>query len=349
MNNLECRLHNTVTKISFVAKNEIADVSAPVSTAAVFDTNTDKLFSPSVSTPSEVLRVVLPAGEQHKTWESILKIITAGMEGDLGRDGTFVGVGGGVICDMTGFAAAVYMRGCRLVLVPTTLLAMVDAAIGGKTGIDFGGYKNIIGSFYPAEEVRICLDSLDTLPEREYLCGLAEIIKHALLSDRYLFELLESESAAVISRERTLLEEIVERAIRVKVDIVEKDFLESGPRELLNFGHTFAHALESVTLFSGWSHGEAVAWGVVKALETGVRLGITGQEYLGRVRRLLHSYGYRTESGVSPEKLISAMKKDKKKREGEVRFVLQRTLGDTFTRPVALPLVKEVLAAEKTS
>jgi 3-dehydroquinate synthase len=338
-----------VTKISFVAKNEIADVSAPVSTAVVFDTNTDKLFSTSDWKGPEMIRIVLPAGEQHKSWESIQKIISTGMDGGLGRDGMFFGVGGGVICDMTGFAAAVYMRGCRLVLVPTTLLAMVDAAVGGKTGIDFRGYKNIIGSFYPAEEVRICLDSLDTLPEREYLCGLAEIIKHALLYDRYLLELLESESAAVVSRERTVLEEIVERAIRVKVNIVEKDFLESGLRELLNFGHTFAHALESVTSFKGWSHGEAVAWGVVKALETGVALGVTGQEYLGRVRKLLHSYGYRTESGVSAEKLISAMKKDKKKRKGEVRFVLQRSQGVTFTTPVSLPLVKEVLSAEKPS
>jgi 3-dehydroquinate synthase len=349
MNNFDCRLQNKVTRITFAKRDEIVMFLRHHSCVAVFDTHTAQLLPPSPQGSSADSRLVVSAGEEHKTWQNILEIITAGMHNRLGRDGLFLGIGGGVVCDMTGFAAAVYMRGCRLVLVPTSLLAMVDAAIGGKTGIDFGGYKNIIGSFYPAEEVKICLDFLETLPDREFLCGLAEILKHALLADRHLLELLEFKSAEVLSRERPLLEEIVERAIRVKVTIVEKDFLENGVRELLNFGHTFGHALESVTSFSGWSHGEAVAWGMVKALETGVACGITEQEYLDRVRSIVRTYGYRTKSGVSAEKLIAAMSYDKKKRSGAVRFVLQRSLGDTFTTTVDLSLVKEVLAAEKRS
>ncbi|MEW5817713.1 MAG: 3-dehydroquinate synthase family protein, partial [Spirochaetota bacterium] len=207
----------------------------------VFDTNTYSLFKKHIISGSPVS--ILKAGEKYKTWESVDTILSACIENSIGRDGCLLGIGGGVVCDMTAFAASIFMRGCGLILVPTTLLAMVDASLGGKTGIDYSGYKNMAGTFYPAKEIRICLRTLMTLPDTEYLSGLAEVIKHALLKDFDLLNLLEREKKRILNRDLELLGELVARAIAVKGGIVEKDFFEHGVRAYLNFGHTFAHAL----------------------------------------------------------------------------------------------------------
>lgn len=329
-----------ITKIRFLSSSELFSAAESPAQCYVFDTHTRPLFEGSFAHA-----VVLNAGEENKTWDSIDRILSTAVEAEMGRDSHFIGVGGGVVGDLTGFAASVYMRGARLILVPTTLLAMVDASIGGKTGFDFKGYKNMAGSYLPAEEVRICLDVLRHLPEREFHCGLAEVIKHALLADETLLTKLEQYIPAVLDRDPGLLPELVERAIQVKIDIVEQDFTEAGVRAYLNLGHTFAHALETATGFSGWSHGEAVAWGIDKALKTGVRLGITDSGYAERVEHLLKQYGFQLQTEITAAELMPLMRKDKKKREGQLRYVLQKAQGETIVIPVDSEVIRAVLSA----
>ena len=286
----------------------------------------------------------LKPGERHKQWSSVDQILKKAVELELGRDALFVGLGGGVVCDVTAFAASVYMRGCSVALVPTTLLAMVDASIGGKTGIDFCGYKNLVGSFHPADKILICFQVLDTLPETELKCGLGEVIKHALLGASDLFKLLENRSKDVFARRPDAIAVCVGRSLDVKGEIVESDFLETGVRAHLNLGHTFAHALESVSDLT-MSHGEAVAWGISTALQAGVLAGITDTEYEQRVQELLKRYGFATKlKNLSVDRIIKAMRQDKKKREGKLRFILQRGLGNTLISELPDEIIKTVLA-----
>ena len=307
-----------------------------------FDTNTRKLFPKNIP----VNEFVLEPGEITKKWESVGAIISKAIEIGAARDSLFVGVGGGVICDMAAFAGSIYMRGTDIVLIPTSLLAMADAAFGGKTGIDFQGYKNMIGTFAPASEVRICIDLLKSLPDREYMNGLGEIIKHGLLRDIEILKILNNEYKSVLARNRDVLTELVDRSIKVKGWYVEQDAVESGIRAHLNLGHTFGHALESVSGFTGISHGEAVVWGIIKALETGILMGLTDPSWLSEVLSLVEKYSYNLETpkNINHEALIDALKKDKKKKGGAVQFVLQRKQGDTFLSPVDDSLLKDVLS-----
>ncbi len=304
----------------------------------VFDANTARLFG-----GGEAAAAVMPAGEKAKSWASVELILERALALGLDRSSVIVGVGGGVVCDVAAFAASVYMRGCGLVLAPTTLLAMVDAAIGGKTGIDWGGYKNMVGTFYPASEVRICVGALSSLPEREYRSGLAEVIKTAALGDEQLFGMLEGERGPVLARRPALLAEVVERCAAVKIGIVSRDLTERGPRAWLNLGHTFAHALEAVTGMERHTHGEAVAWGMARAMDLGVRLGVTDPRWAGRLAALLAAYGFRTSlDGLEPGPLLEAMGRDKKKRGG-LRFVLQEDICRTRVQEVDVREVSAVI------
>lgn len=336
-------------------RSELLATSAPV-TLPVFDANTVPLFgtgpeSPAASSRAAGALVVLPSGETAKEMAAVESILVTALEAGLARDGCIVGVGGGVVCDSAAFSASIFMRGCRLVLVPTTLLAMVDAAVGGKTGVNFSGYKNMVGTFYPAEEVRVDVDLLATLPDRELKSGLAEVIKSALLGDADLFGLLKTEWDAFTGKDRPHLVEAVRRSLAVKAAIVEEDPTETGSRAYLNLGHTFAHALESVAGFGRWTHGEAVAWGMARALDLGVAIGITPKDYRDEVRQLLDRCGYRTAAAdgeVDPSTLLAAMKKDKKKKGGTVRFVLQEGLGCTVLRQVEDEKVLEVVGGTRS-
>lgn len=308
----------------------------------IFDENTFPLFPDK---PQNYL--VIPPGEENKSWETVDKILTKALDSGLARDSVIMGVGGGVLCDMTAFAASLYMRGCKLVLAPTTILAMVDAALGGKTGIDYHSYKNMVGTFYPAQELRLFTPVVKSLPKREVLGGLAESIKAGLLGDQELFELLEKKREPILALEPQLLSEVIARSVEVKGGVVQRDFKEQNERAFLNLGHTFAHALESVSGFASWSHGEAVSWGIAKALELGQRLGHTPAAYVKRVKDLLAAYGYRlTAPGFKAEDLLAAMKKDKKKKAGKVRFVLQKGFQQTFLQEVADTDVIAVLEGE---
>jgi 3-dehydroquinate synthase len=294
----------------------------------VADTNTAGLC------PGSRNLLKLPPGEQAKVWESVNAILARCAEAGLGRDSTIAGVGGGVICDLTAFAASIYMRGCGLVLAPTTLLAMVDASLGGKTGIDFQGFKNLVGTFYPAARLVVCPAVLAGLPEREYLSGLAEVIKSGIIGDARLFALLEERHDDILDRDPSVLEELIRRSLAVKGKIVEEDPREHGRRAFLNLGHTFGHALESASGFSGWTHGEAVAWGMGRALAAGVILKVTDTGFARRARALLELYGYRLEAGVGLGNLAPAFARDKKRRGGKVRLVLAAGLEDMVIREV---------------
>ncbi|MDA3812146.1 MAG: 3-dehydroquinate synthase [Spirochaetaceae bacterium] len=305
----------------------------------VFDENTAKLFPGR----SQRYAIVLPPGEKAKNWQSIDTILKAAIDNSYGRDGCFCAIGGGVVCDLTAFAASVYMRGCSVVLVPTTLLAMVDASLGGKSGIDYEGYKNMVGTFYPASEVRYCPQLLKSLPDREYLSGMGEVIKTAMLGDKDLFQYLKDNRDLILQRDLNAMTEIIRRCIMVKGKIVEEDLHERNIRATLNLGHTFAHALESVSGFTDWSHGESVAWGLLMALETGIELGITDNYYAIEVRKMLEDYNFRLYADIDTDKMILAMNQDKKKKGGVINFILQKNIEQTIIMPVDKDIIHSVL------
>jgi len=255
---------------------------------------------------------VLKSGEENKDWGSVEKILTSAKKAGLGRDGALIGVGGGVIGDLTSFAASIYMRGCKLQLVATTLLAMVDASVGGKTGFDLFDIKNLAGTFYPAQEVYIPMEALKTLPEREHKSGHAELIKTAILSGSKL-------SALASLRE-------VKQAVTFKGKIVSQDFKETkNKRALLNLGHTFGHALEAAAGLGSITHGEAVAWGIVQACYLGVALNITPLQRAKDIVELIKSLGYDCSTPHSLAKTDSyknALFSDKKKKQGKLIFIV---------------------------
>jgi len=317
----------------------------------VADDNTAPLLRSCRGFDPHAPLVILKAGEAEKTLQSVERILTAALEAGLARDSLFVGIGGGVVTDMTAFAASIYMRGARLELVPTTLLAMVDASVGGKTGVDYGAYKNCVGSFYPASSIHMAVSFLKTLPEHEFRSGLAEVVKTALLYAPKLFQILQERRSELLDRDPELLLETVKRCVQAKARVVERDLKETGERAFLNLGHTFAHALESVAGFGNISHGDAVAWGISRALELGLRMGITDGEYCAEVRALLSSYGWCVDSRHpvlggrdASRELLEAMQRDKKKKDGTLRFILQREMNSTLIETVPPSEVLAVLA-----
>jgi 3-dehydroquinate synthase len=268
----------------------------------------------------------IKSGENHKNWQSVETIMSAALKRGLSKDSSIIGIGGGVICDLAGFAASVYMRGCRLILIPTTLLAMIDASIGGKTGFDIFGLKNFAGSFYPAELVFLPIECLSSLPQREWKSGIAELIKAAILDgDDFLDELSAMKLApdGLLSDSRFL--NCIEKAVQFKGKIVSEDFRDNGKRLLLNLGHTFAHALESSAGLGNLSHGEAVAWGIIKSCVLGLEMGITPPERAGKITSVLSAFGYDCSGAAlfaSTDQFLEAVKNDKKKRQNKFTFIV---------------------------
>lgn len=343
MSGLRFRIGEAVTEVVFAGALEPPLFARPAGALVVFDGNTERLFGGAFpATP----RAVLEPGEEHKGWASVERILSRCAEAGLGRDGTVVGVGGGVVTDLAGFAAALYMRGCGLQLAPTTLLAMVDASLGGKTGMDFRGIKNLVGAFHPASRIVVCTSVLGSLPQREYASGLAEVIKTALVGDGVLWAALRDRREEFLRREPSAVRWAVERCLAVKGGICERDPREGGERALLNLGHTFGHGLEAACGFRGWTHGEAVAWGIGRAVAYGEAAGLTPASHAAEVRSLLSSYGYRAGAdGVDAEAVLAAMGRDKKRRDGRLRLVLSRGVGDAETREAEEGAVRAVLAS----
>ena len=326
---LRLRIGQSTTEVRFSGSLDLNGPASAGGRVTVFDSTTSALFGAGAENP-----LVLPAGEAAKQWGSAERILAKCAALGMGRDGVLVGVGGGVICDLAAFCASLYMRGCRLVLAPTTLLAMVDACLGGKTGIDFLGYKNLVGTFYPAEQILIAAGCLRHLPERELRSGIAEAIKTAIIGDRMLFSLLRDRREEIAARDEDLLAEIVGRCLAVKGRIVEEDPTESGERALLNLGHTFGHALESATGFAVWSHGEAVAWGIGRAIAAGRGLGLTDPAFAAEVVDLLQAYGFTLTTAAGLPDLAPGFARDKKRRGGRVRLVIPRSHCQCVVRDV---------------
>lgn len=280
--------------------------------------------------------VVLPAGEQHKQLASVERALTSMVHHGADRDAVVVAHGGGVVTDMGGLAAALLLRGVRWIAVPTTLLAMVDASVGGKTGVDIGPAKNAAGAFHQPSAVVIDTAQTATESDRAFVSGLAEVVKSAAIGDRGLFELLEAETEPVRARRPDLVQAAALRSVAVKAAIVARDERESGERALLNFGHTVGHALESEGGYSRLTHGEAVSLGTVAALRVGVALGITNADLAARVTNLLTRLGLPTDLDAQPlDAALPLVSLDKKRRGGSIRFVILRTLGQAVVEPVA--------------
>jgi len=274
--------------------------------------------------------VILPDGEAYKNWETLQLIFDGLLDARFDRKSTLIALGGGVIGDMAGFAAACYQRGINFIQVPTTLLSQVDSSVGGKTGINHPLGKNMIGAFYQPKAVLIDIDTLATLPRRELCAGLAEVIKYGLICDQQFLGWLEVNIEKILALDPSFVTEAVEKSCAAKARVVALDERESGLREILNLGHTFGHAIETHMGYGVWLHGEAVAAGTVMALEMSRRLGFIGAEDRDRGIRLLQ----RAELPVVPpaemraEHFMEHMAVDKKVQAGRVRFVLLRQLGD---------------------
>ncbi|OUL19479.1 3-dehydroquinate synthase [Nostoc sp. RF31YmG] len=296
----------------------------------------------------EVASSILPAGERYKNLNSIQKLYDTALENRLERSSTIVALGGGVIGDMAGFAAATWLRGINVVQVPTTLLAMVDSAIGGKTGVNHPQGKNLIGAFYQPRLVLIDPDVLKTLPVREFRAGMAEVIKYGVIWDAELF--VQMEASKHLNQLRyikpELIDAILTRSCQAKADVVGKDEKEAGLRAILNYGHTIGHAVESLTGYRVVNHGEAVGIGMVAAGQIAVELRMWQKEDTERQNALIQKAGLLTQlpSGVDIEAIVKALQLDKKVKAGKVRFVLPTQIGVvTVTDEVPTDTIRQVL------
>jgi 3-dehydroquinate synthase len=290
----------------------------------------------------------VPPGEASKCMEQLASLYDALYDLAADRQTCVVAVGGGVVGDLAGFAAATYNRGLPLVMVPTSLLAMVDSSVGGKTGINHPKGKNLIGAFHQPAGVWIDLAYLLTLPEREYLSGLAEVVKYGVILDAEFFAYLETNARAVREREPEALLHVVARCCQLKADVVEKDEYETtGLRAVLNYGHTFAHGFETCAGYGAWLHGEAVAVGMMCAAKLATKLGLIPPELIDRQEKLLVALGLPTSPGTAfpTDELLAVMRRDKKAVGGKMRFILPTRIGEVKLYEVPEPLVRAVLEA----
>lgn len=292
-----------------------------------------------------VLPIVLPDGEVYKNWETLNQIFDALLSNRAERKTTLIALGGGVIGDLTGFAAASYQRGVPFIQVPTTLLAQVDSSVGGKTGINHPLGKNMIGAFYQPRVVLADTSTLDTLPDRELSAGLAEVIKYGLIRDPAFLDWLETHLDNLMARDPDSLAYAILRSCENKAEVVAADERETGQRALLNLGHTFGHAIETGMGYGVWLHGEAVAAGTLMAADLSCRMGYLGQSDVERVTNLLRRAQLPTVApDLGVESYLNYMGVDKKVEAGKMRFVLFRALGDCFvTSDIPAELLNQTL------
>jgi 3-dehydroquinate synthase len=290
--------------------------------------------------------VVLPDGERHKDWASLNRICDHLLAEALDRRTVLFALGGGVIGDMTGFAAAIYMRGVPFVQVPTTLLAQVDSSVGGKTAINHPLGKNMIGAFYQPVRVIADLDTLDTLPDRELSAGLAEVIKYGPIADADFLDWIEGHLDALLARDKAALAHAVRRSCEIKAEVVGRDEREQGLRAILNFGHTVGHAIEAGLGYGEWLHGEAVACGMVLAADLSARRGLVPADFAARLRGLVERAGLPVRPPrLGAERYLQLMRVDKKAEAGAIRFVLIESVGRAGLHAVPDGLIVETLAA----
>ena len=299
---------------------------------------------------AQVHVLALPDGEAHKGWEALNQIFDVLLTQACDRRTVLVALGGGVVGDMTGFAAACYMRGVPFVQVPTTLLAQVDSSVGGKTAINHPLGKNMIGAFYQPVRVVCDLDTLQSLPARELSAGLAEVIKYGPIADMAFLDWIETHLDALLARDPAALAWAVQRSCQIKAEVVGQDEREGGLRAILNYGHTFAHAFETVLGYGAWLHGEAVSAGMVCAAELAHRIGYLEEDFRTRQIALLNRLGLPTRVPRGPvEPLLAVMRRDKKNLGGAMRFVLPKKAGlvelvSTVPEARAAEVLKELIS-----
>ncbi|MCD6472990.1 3-dehydroquinate synthase [Candidatus Aerophobetes bacterium] len=288
----------------------------------------------------------VPQGERYKSLSQALKLYNHCIQYNLDRYSTILALGGGVIGDLAGFVASTYLRGINFISFPTTILAQVDASIGGKTAVNLPQGKNLVGSFYQPMLVYINQEVLKTLPRREIKGGLAEVVKYGVIKDKDLFFYLERNLSCIKRLNKDCLKFIITRSVKIKAWIVEEDEKEErGKRQLLNFGHTIGHAIEVVAEYKKYTHGEAVSIGMVAAGEIAVKMRIFSRDKLSRLKKLLKDFGLPTEvKGLDKDKLWNALYRDKKRRGERIHFVLPKDIGEVFlTGDVPYHIIKSVL------
>ncbi len=329
----------------------------PRAAAALIVTNTllaplyaERLQRALAGRYAAVHTVVLPDGEAYKTWETLNRIFDALLSRGCDRKTVLFALGGGVVGDMTGFAAASYMRGVPFVQVPTTLLAQVDSSVGGKTAINHPLGKNMVGAFYQPQLVVCDLDLLKTLPPRELSAGLAEVIKYGPIADAAFLDWIEANVDALRAGDPAALAHAVKRSCEIKADVVGQDEREGGLRAILNFGHTFGHAIEAGMGYGAWLHGEGVGCGMVMAARLSERLGLLDAAAVARLTRLIERAGLPVVGPVldaadNAGRYLELMRVDKKAEAGEIKFVLIDGLGRAVVRGAPDALVREVIAA----
>lgn len=317
---------------------------ALISDDVVFDLYGNKVLEQLKGSGSSVVQSIQPAGESNKNLDTVAHHHSVLAEAGLERSSVLVALGGGVVGDTGGFVAATFLRGIRFIQCPTTLLAMVDASVGGKTGVNLAHGKNLVGSFYQPETVLIDPLVLKTLPAPEFVAGLAECVKHALIADEKLFSWISDNAQAILSRtDVDILSELIERNVQIKADVVQKDEREGNIRAFLNLGHTFAHAIETATNYNTFLHGQAVSLGLVAAAKLSENLGKTDSALTKQLSSLLEELGLPVSAKLPQSAdLYELMKKDKKVKDGKIRFVLL----EGFRKPV---IESEIKKAEVVS
>ncbi len=288
----------------------------------------DKVKSALLAQGKQVIEIILPDGEEHKNWASLMQVFDSLLANKADRKCTLIALGGGVIGDLTGYAAASYMRGVDFIQVPTTLLSQVDSSVGGKTGINHPLGKNMIGAFYQPRVVIADTSTLETLPERELSAGLAEVIKHGAIIDAEFFDWIEANIGKLVARDKASLAYAIARSCEIKADVVRQDEREGGLRAILNFGHTFGHAIEAGLGYGEWLHGEAVGCGMVMAADLSHRMGFIDADTVARVRKLVKAAGLPTVApDLGTQRWLELMEVDKKNEGGAIKFILVKPLG----------------------
>jgi 3-dehydroquinate synthase len=310
------RQHLPHNKVAVVTNDLVADIYL-------------KPLLDSLSPHKDIISIILSDGEKHKNTNSLNNIYSELLKNNADRNTTLIALGGGVIGDITGFAAATYMRGINFIQMPTTLLSQVDSSVGGKTGINHPQGKNMIGAFYQPKCVITDVNVLKTLPSRELSAGLAEVIKYGLIRDKVFFEWLEANIQPLVGMKPEYLTEAILRSCQNKADVVEADEFESGVRAILNLGHTFGHAIEVAQGYGNWLHGEAVGVGMIMAAKLSQAMGWLSQADIERIILLIKNAGLPTvPPNISVDKYIELMMLDKKTKDGKINLVLQKSMGE---------------------
>ncbi|TWI45472.1 3-dehydroquinate synthase [Pseudoduganella flava] len=306
----------------------------------------ERLAAPLKAAGKDVIAIVLEDGEEHKHWGSLMRIFDALLENKFDRKSTLIALGGGVIGDLTGYAAASYMRGIDFIQVPTTLLAQVDSSVGGKTGINHPLGKNMIGAFYQPKAVLADTSTLQTLPQRELAAGLAEVIKYGPIIDEAFFEWTEAHIDKLVARDKATLAYAIARSCEIKADVVRQDEREGGLRAILNFGHTFGHAIEAGMGYGAWLHGEAVGCGMVMAADLSHRLGFIDRATVDRIRTLVEAAGLPVKApDLGAERWLELMEVDKKNEGGAIKFILLKPLGTAIVTSAPQDALLATIAA----